>query len=80
MLIGADVGAVQRGLFCLGFRQLTCWRDSLTFSGSPRPSSLIETSLRETSTGAATLALSVTYHAHLRGDTFGLAGTAGDIY
>lgn len=41
MLIGADVGAVPWELFCLGFRQLTCWRDCLTFSGSLRPSSLI---------------------------------------
>lgn len=53
-------------LLCLCFRQLTCWRDCLTFSVSLCPSALIYTSLRETSRGAATLALGVLYHAQRR--------------
>lgn len=41
MLIGTDAGAVPQELLCLGFKQLTCRGDCLTFSGRLRPSTLI---------------------------------------
>lgn len=41
MLIGTDVGAVPQEPLCLGFKQLTCRGDCLTFSGRLRPSTLI---------------------------------------
>lgn len=63
MLIDADVDALPWELFCLGFRQLTCWRDCLTFSGSLCLSSPFLNKSQGDQQKGSTLALTITYHA-----------------